>query len=110
MTKIEFDIETIKTNLTYLVSQVEKLSAPHAQEQPLPENVTLNLAAERKGGPALSTYRTRPFLQPCGGQNSFRVGGRKCWKKADVEEWLSVDDSQLETYLQKFGVKIGKGI
>lgn len=68
----------------------------------IPEFVTLDEAARLKGGCSLNTYRTRRVLQPCAGTNSVKIGGRKCWRKEDVVEWLKVDDDGLNDYTQKF--------
>ena len=109
MTEEEFNIKTIRTQLDYLVSQMEKLPVQAPKEiEELPENVTLELAARYKGGCSFATYKTRAFLQPCGGTNSHRVGGRKCWKRKDVLEWLTIDDAALPEYLKRFGVAIKK--
>lgn len=109
MTQEEFNFATIKTQLSYLMTQMERLpKEPPQNEKPLPENITLELAAELKGGCSFNTYKSRYYLQPCGGTNSVKVGGRKCWRKQDVLDWLSVDDSKLDEYLKRFGVTIKK--
>lgn len=108
MTGQEFNIATIKTQLDYLISQTERIPKEQPTEKPLPENITLELAAELKGGCSFNTYKSRYHLQPCGGTNSIRVGGRKCWRKQDVLDWLSVDDSKLDEYLKRFGVTVKK--
>lgn len=105
MTGQEFDIATIRCQLTYLV---EAFRQTERHTEQLPEFITLELAAKLKGGASFNTYKTRYHLQPCGGTQSVRVGGRKCWKKADVLEWLSVDDAALETYLRRFGQEVKK--
>jgi hypothetical protein len=72
----------------------------------LPEWVNIETAAARKGGAALSTYKTKLFLQPCCGRNFRYQGGRKSWRKADVIEWLDITDSGLKAYAEKWEVKI----
>ena len=72
----------------------------------LPEWVTLEQAAEIKGGPLLTTYRQRSFLRPCCGRNSKMVGGRWCWHRDDVIQWLAVTDEGLKAYAEKYGVKL----
>lgn len=101
MTEQEFNMEGMRLQLTYLVDAVRHMKA--AEPEQLPEFITLELAAKLKGGAAFNTYKTRAHLQPCGGARSVRVGGRKCWKKSDVLEWLTVDDTGLEAYLRQFG-------
>lgn len=72
----------------------------------LPEWINLERAAELKGGPALSTYQTRLFLQPCCGRNARLVGGRKVWRKEDVIRWLDVDDAALVDYAREYHATI----
>jgi hypothetical protein len=53
------------------------------------------------GGASISAYRCRQFLQPCCGKNYRLVGGRRCWRKEDVIEWLGVTDEELGEYADK---------
>lgn len=57
------------------------------------------------GGAPLSFYRQKLFLQPCCGLNHKTIGGRRCWKKNDVIEWLSITDEALVEYAQKNNYK-----
>lgn len=109
MTGLEYEIATMKLQLDYLIEFAKKSSAEETKpKEPLPEFITLKLAAELKGGAALNTYKSRYYLQPCGGTKSINVGGKKCWKREDVISWLTVDDAELPTYLKQFGVTIKK--
>lgn len=110
MTKEEFTLETIRCQLSYILESVGKIpkELPKPLEEPLPEFVTLDLAVRHKGGAALNTCKSKYYLQPCGGTNSHRVGGRKCWRREDVIEWLGVDDTELPKYLKRFEVTIRK--
>ena len=109
MTELEYNIATIKTQLLFLASEIKHSKKEgETQKNAIPEFVTLESAAKLKGGAAYNTYKTRYYLQPCGGTNSTRVGGKKCWKRDDVEKWLSVDDNELPNYLKQFGVTIKK--
>lgn len=105
MTEVEFELQNIRCQLAYLVDGFRQSQKKTEQ---LPEFITLELAAKLKGGASYNTYKTRYHLQPCGGTQSVRVGGRKCWKKADVLEWLTVDDTCLEAYLRRFGAEVKK--
>jgi len=81
------------------------LSAGHNDSE-LPEWITLEKAASLKGGPALATYKTKLFLQPCCGRNSKSVGGRKCWHRDEIARWLGIDDSALVAYAGEWKVKL----
>jgi hypothetical protein len=72
----------------------------------LPEWITLEQAAALKGGPALITYKQKKFLQPCCGLEWRLVGGRHCWRREDVIEWLSVTDEGLKKYAAQRRVEI----
>lgn len=109
MDKDRFLMESLQLSASRLISLLEEQQKEHlevASQDPLPEWVTLELAAERKGGGSLSTYRTRYYLQPCCGRNSKKIAGRKCWKKEDVLEWLQITDDLLPEYAQKWGVNL----
>lgn len=110
MTKEEYTLETIRCQLSYILESVEKLPGTllRQEDEELPEFVTLELAARVKGGAMYNTYRSRYYLQPCGGTRSVRVGGKKCWRREDVIPWLSVDDTALPGYLKQYGVTIRK--
>jgi hypothetical protein len=56
------------------------------------------------GGASLTFYRQHTFLQPCCGFNHKMVGGRRCWKKEDVIEWLAITDEGLTGYAAKYHV------
>ena len=51
-----------------------------------------------EGGASMNTFKQKPSLQPCCGLNYKMIGGRRCWKKADVIAWLGVTDDDLEEY------------
>jgi hypothetical protein len=75
----------------------------------LPEWITLDTAIALKGGASKATYRQEPFLQPCCGKNYRRVGGRRCWRRDDIIEWLGItDDDGLKSYTENLGVELPK--
>jgi hypothetical protein len=67
----------------------------------LPEWLTLEQAVKLKGGAALNTYRCKPNLQPCCGNNYKIIGGRRCWRREDIIMWLNISDEELEAYKRK---------
>lgn len=78
MTKEEYTLETIRCQLSYILESVEKLPGTllRQEDEELPEFVTLELAARVKGGAMYNTYRSRYYLQPCGGHEE-RPRGRQ---------------------------------
>jgi len=57
-------------------------------------------------GASLSTYKQKPFLQPCCGKGYCLIGGRRCWKREDVIAWLSVTDEELSNYANAHGTDL----
>ena len=109
MTTEEYTLDAIRMKTDYILSEIEKLASASKKaeedKEQLPEFVTLAKAAELKGGASLNTYKSRFYLQPCGGTRSVKVGGRKCWARQDVLDWLPVSDDKLPEYLRQFGVE-----
>jgi hypothetical protein len=93
-------------NLALQIAGQRREAAETAQYKGLPEWVTLEQAAALKGGPALTTYRQKPFLQPCCGRNYRIVGGRHCWHRDEVIRWLGITDAELKRYAEERAVKL----
>jgi len=98
----KISIETLELSIQGL--KAAALAGRNSDE--IPEWVTLEKAAALKGGPALATYQTRLFLQPCCGLNYKLVGGRKCWHRDQVARWLGIDDSALKDYALEWKVSL----
>jgi len=102
-------LQGLKLELATITSELQKFATkvctPVASAE-VPEWVNLETAVELKGGAALSTYKTRLFLQPCCGLNYKLIGGRKCWRRDDVMRWLLITDADLKKYAEEWGVKI----
>jgi hypothetical protein len=93
-------------NLALQIAGQRRETVEAAQYKGLPEWVTLEQAAALKGGPALTTYRQKPFLQPCCGRNYRIVGGRHCWHRDDVIRWLGITDAELKRYAEERSVRL----
>jgi hypothetical protein len=92
--------------LSLEIGQQRQEDQEHSRFAGLPEWVTLERAAAAKGGPALITYQQKKFLQPCCGLNWRLVGGRHCWRREDVIEWLGITDEGLKRYAAERRVKL----
>jgi hypothetical protein len=57
---------------------------------------------EKKGGMALSTYRTNRYYQCKGGVPDSYIGGRKVWHRDSVMEWIKIPDDELDNYHAKY--------
>jgi len=102
-------LQGLKIELASMSAEIQKLSAkvsaPVASAE-VPEWVNIETAVALKGGAALSTYKTRLFLQPCCGLNYKSIAGRKCWRRDEVMRWLLITDADLKKYADEWGVKI----
>jgi hypothetical protein len=93
-------------NLTLEIAKQRQEAESKSQYEKLPEWITLEQAAELKGGGSLTTYRQKAFLMPCCGKNWKLVSGRRCWKRSDVLEWLAVSDESLKKYAENFEARL----
>ena len=100
-----YQMKVLEVKIDALTHLVETLAAPKKEVADLPEHITLEQAVALKGGCALNTVKARWWLQPCAGTNSHRIGGRKCWNKSEVLQWLEITDADLPDYARKFGIK-----
>jgi hypothetical protein len=93
--------------LTFEIAQQRQEDAAKSRYSDLPEWINLDMAISLKGGAAKATYRQRPFLQPCCGKKYKLVGGRRCWRRDDVIEWLDItDDDGLKNYSKNQNVEL----
>jgi hypothetical protein len=109
MNESELILQGYKLELAALTREIQSLRfdiEKKSRTDALPEWVTLEIAVSMKGGAALATYRTKLFLQPCCGRNYKLVGGRKCWKREDVINWIEITDNELKNYARNWKVTI----
>jgi hypothetical protein len=108
-TELEMVLQGYSIAISTLTKEIQALRIDIQKQKRidnLPDWITLEAAVSLKGGPTYQTYRTKLFLQPCCGRNYQSVGGRKCWKREDVLDWLAITDSGLKAYAQKWNVSI----
>jgi hypothetical protein len=102
-------LQGLKIEIASLAKTVQEL-AINTEAKPryetAPEWITLEAAAALKGGAALATYQSKLFLQPCCGLNYRLIGGRKCWRREDVIQWIGITDADLKNYAAEWKVKI----
>jgi len=92
--------------LTYEIEKQRQEAEEQSRFRGLPEWVTLKQAAALKGGPTYTFYGQKAFLMPCCGRNYRMVGGRRCWHRNDVIEWLGITDKELKKYADKHNMKL----
>ena len=104
-------LQGLKIEIAALTQTVQELvvnSEARKRYETAPEWITLEAAAEMKGGAALATYQTKIFLQPCCGLNYRLIGGRKCWRREEVIRWIGITDADLKKYAAEWRVSIPK--
>lgn len=60
----------------------------------LPQWVNLSQACQIKGL-NYKTSQNRPELQPLRGVPEGYIGGRKCWRRETILEWVPLSDSEI---------------
>jgi hypothetical protein len=108
-TELEMILQGYSIAISTLTQEIQALRIDIQKQKRidnLPDWINLETAVSLKGGPAYQTYRTKLFLQPCCGRNYQYVGGRKCWRREDVLDWLAITDSSLKAYAEKWKVSI----
>lgn len=107
-----------KLNLQSLILELQKQQLQMQQlqafilqqdfQKQIPEYVSLKEAAKLKGVTSYENLQKKPWHQPCCGTRIVRLNGHRCWKRQDVIEWLTVDDSTLEEYARRMKVDISR--
>jgi hypothetical protein len=93
-------------NLTMEIAKQREEQSLKSKYDDLPAWLTFEQSQSLKGAPAVASMRSKPFLQPCCGKKYHLIGGRKCWRKEDVLEWLSITDDELKQYADRHGVEL----
>jgi hypothetical protein len=108
-TNENFVLEGLKREVANLALEIAKQReemSVKSNYDGLPAWLTFEQSQSLKGAPAVASMRSKPFLQPCCGKKYRLIGGRKCWRKEDVLEWLGVTDEGLKAYADRHGVEL----
>ena len=91
--------EMVKDYLEGLCKEIELLKQEIAsiskQEIYAQEWYPLDSACKLKGINKKTT-QNKPYLQPNGGVPDGKIGGRKAWRRATIESWVTQDDKDIE--------------
>ena len=107
----DFEFELLLKEVRSLKKSFKEFSFTSLQEErnrELPEFITLKEAAKLKGVTSYENLQKRPWQQPNCGKDYVRVNGHRCFRKADVLEWLEITDDTLEEYAISKKVDISK--
>ena len=103
--EIQLQNEKLIRELAEVHKMVEAV-IPHKENQK--EFYTIEECAELKGGAALNTYKANRLLLPGAGNPLYTsyIGGRLCFARDVVMEWLHVTDADYEEYAHRCGVSV----
>src|SRR6056297_3384020 len=85
-------LEGICKEIESLKQEVANSSQQHFYTQ---EWYNLDSACKLKGINKKTT-QNKPYLQPNGGVPDGKIGGRKAWRRATIESWVTQDDKDIE--------------
>ncbi len=85
-----------------ILNKIDDLNNKITNNIEIPEWCNDEMCWKLKGGMALTTYRSNRYYQCKGGIPDAYVGGRKVWNRNSVLEWISLTDSDLENYHNKY--------
>ena len=88
------------------LQQLQTFILQQGFQRQIPEYVSLKEAAKLKGVTSYENLQKKPWHQPCCGTKVVKLNGHRCWKRQDIIDWLSVDDSNLEEYARRMNVDI----
>jgi hypothetical protein len=94
------------SKLTLAFNELKETINQKSSYDNLPAWINLDLATQLKGGCSPDWIKNNLCLQPCCGTNYKSIGGRKCWRKDDVIEWLGISDNELKQYSEKWKNKL----
>jgi hypothetical protein len=94
------------SKITLALNEFKEAVVKKTKYDNLPEWINIDMAHKLKGGCTINHFKNVRYLQPCCGANSKTIGGRKCWRLADVIEWLEISDAGLAKYAKTWGVAL----
>ena len=108
MTQNEVRLRSMELKLDWLIDRFQNFEAQNQSDQKMndvqSEWVTLEEACKLLGCVSLKTMRCQPKWQPLCGVASAKIGIRKAWTRAEVQEWLTAMASKKtrEAYISKY--------
>ncbi len=112
MKNLDLEIKEIKLQNEKLIRELAEVHELLNSVQPQTENqkkfYTIEECASMKGGAALNTYKANRLLLPGAGNPQYAsyIGGRLCFARAVVDEWLLITDAEYPEYAMRCGVSI----
>ena len=112
MKNFDLDLKQIQLQNEKLIREIAEVHRiletfmPQSEKQK--EFLTVEDCAELKSGASKNTYKTNRFLLPGCGNPKYAsyIGGRLCFARDIVMEWLHVTDADYVEYARRCGIKI----
>lgn len=109
-----FDLELKEIQLQYerLIRELAEVHQLLNSVQPKSENkkefYNIEECASLKGGAALNTYKANRLLLPGAGNPQYAsyIGGRLCFHRDVVVEWLHITDADYIDYARRCGITV----
>lgn len=112
MKNLDLEIKEIQLQNEKLLRELaevhELLNGAKPQNEKTKQYYTIEECASMKGGAALNTYKANRLLLPGAGNPQYAsyIGGRLCFSRDVVMQWLHVTDADYPDYAQRCGVSI----
>ena len=112
MKNFDLELKEIQLQNEKLIRELEEVHRLLNSVQPQTENqkafLTIEECAIMKGGAALNTYKANRLLLPGAGNPKYAsyIGGRLCFHREVVLEWLHVTDADYVEYARRCGITI----
>ena len=112
MKNLDLELKEIKLQNEKLLRELDEvhkmLATVVPQSESRKEFYTIEECAEMKGGAALNTYKANRLLLPGAGNPLYTsyIGGRLCFARDVVIEWLRITDADYVEYARRCGITI----
>ena len=112
MKNFDLELKEIQLKNEKLIRELAEVHQLLNSVQPQAENqkefYTIEECANLKGGAALNTYKANRLLLPGAGNPLYAsyIGGRLCFARDVVMEWLHITDADYEEYAHRCGVSV----
>lgn len=113
MKNFDLELKQIQLQNEKLIRELAEVHQLLANVVPQSENekefYTVEECAQKKGGAALNTYKASArWLLPGAGNPKYAsyIGGRLCFSRTVVDEWLHVTDADYPDYARRCGITI----
>lgn len=112
MKNFDLELKQIQLQNEKLIREVAEVHKMIATVTPQPEIqkefYNVDECAQMKGGCSILTYKQNRTLLPGAGNPKYAsyVGGRLCFSRDLVVEWLNVTDDAYPEYARKYGVTL----